>query len=361
MNPEPMQVLFVGGFLGAGKTSLLYRAASLLRGNGRSVGLITNDQAAGLVDTAILQEQNGSLVQEVSGSCFCCNFKGLLNAITTLARQIPSGIILAEPVGSCTDLSATLMQPLKERHVHLARLAPLTVLADPGRLDALLKGEGDAGAYISEKQLDEADVILINKVDLLSPQELKALLEAARARWALSRVMAVSARTGEGIEEWLSYVLSHMGQCGTHLAQVDYDTYAAGEAAYGWLNASYDLSGAGDAADCAPRLLQALSDALAARSAAVGHVKFLIQGKSAQMLGNLTGGAAAQTLRQVGSGLPRMTLTLNARAELSPQALQEAVEQVMAQVFSDFQVTVKELRCLQPGRPNPTYRYDKTV
>ena len=87
-------------------------------------------------------------------------------------------------MGNCTDLSATLMQPLKERHVHLARLAPLTVLADPGRLDALLKGEGDAGAYISEKQLDEADVILINKVDLLSPQELKALLEAARARWA---------------------------------------------------------------------------------------------------------------------------------------------------------------------------------
>ena len=78
-------------------------------------------------------------------------------------------------------------------------------------------------------------------------------------------------------------------------------------------------------------------------------------------MGNLTGGAGAQTLRQVGSGLPRMTLTLNARAELSPQALQEAVEQVMAQVFSDFQVTVKELRCLQPGRPNPTYRYDKTV
>ena len=54
MHMPGSRLLIVGGFLGAGKTSLLYRAAGLLNARGVRAGLITNDQAEGLVDTTFL-------------------------------------------------------------------------------------------------------------------------------------------------------------------------------------------------------------------------------------------------------------------------------------------------------------------
>jgi len=110
---DKTHILFVGGFLGAGKTTLLWRAADVLMKRGMRVGLITNDQAPDLVDTKWLAEK-GLNVREVAGSCFCCNFAGLIYAAEKLLAA-EARVLLAEPVGSCTDLSATILQPLQDR------------------------------------------------------------------------------------------------------------------------------------------------------------------------------------------------------------------------------------------------------
>ena len=172
-------LILVGGFLGAGKTSLLWEVAKRLNEKGHKVGLITNDQASELVDTSFL-ETNNDIVEEVSGSCFCCNFGGFADAISHLQEANNSDIILAEPVGSCTDLSATIMQPLKEKYNEQVNLKQLTVLADPTRLKAVLKDHSNPGDYIIYKQFEEADVILINKVELLSEEELASLVEQTK-------------------------------------------------------------------------------------------------------------------------------------------------------------------------------------
>lgn len=72
--------------------------------DGKRVGLITNDQASELVDTALLS-RNEVKVAEVSGSCFCCNFNGLISAMKQVREEANADVIIAEPVGSCTDLS----------------------------------------------------------------------------------------------------------------------------------------------------------------------------------------------------------------------------------------------------------------
>ena len=106
-------MILIGGFLGAGKTTLLARSAEALAARGRRVGLITNDQAANLVDTELLR-QTGQTVREVSGACFCCAFNKLLYVCDNLIAQSNPDVILGEPVGSCTDLSATVLQPIKK-------------------------------------------------------------------------------------------------------------------------------------------------------------------------------------------------------------------------------------------------------
>lgn len=360
------RIILVGGFLGAGKTTLLAESARKINENGRKVGLITNDQASELVDTAFLECENGTVL-EVSGSCFCCNFNGFSDAITQAAIDKQCEIIIAEPVGSCTDLSATILQPLKDKFKDSLIVAPLTVVVDPERLADILYG-GTSGlhgsaAYIFCKQLEEADIILINKSDLLPQDVLKALMQRTSQEWPLAHVLSISANSGEGVEEWLEEVL-HRIDSGTHLAEVDYDIYAEGEAVLGWLNASFNIEGNEVDRD---KLLYTLIHSLSRRfdqiEAPVGHVKLLMEADGQYVIGNLTGKSDSISIRgRIGLG-NKAKLTLNARVQMSPQELERIVSEELSRVLGDIKIQFKLINsnCLSPGRPDPTYHYDNVI
>ena len=124
--------VMVGGFLGAGKTTAILKMAELLRSRGQRVGLITNDQSFGLVDTAMLGA-HGFPVQEITGGCFCCRFNSLVEASEKLTAEAAPDTFIAEPVGSCTDLKATVDYPLRRIYGQDYAIAPLSVLVDPVR------------------------------------------------------------------------------------------------------------------------------------------------------------------------------------------------------------------------------------
>src|SRR5215216_6296840 len=119
--------IMIGGFLGAGKTTAVAALAQRLTARGLRVGLITNDQGNDLVDTAMLRSR-GFATEEIAGGCFCCRFNSLVEAADRLnAATRPDGFI-AEPVGSCTDLVATVTYPLRRIYGNAFSIAPLTVL-----------------------------------------------------------------------------------------------------------------------------------------------------------------------------------------------------------------------------------------
>jgi len=362
------KLILVGGFLGAGKTTLLAKMASVMTNQGKKVGLITNDQASALVDTVLLEQLGDTKesVEEVSGSCFCCNFPGFRKAVSHMKDDLAADIIIAEPVGSCTDLSATILQPLKKYAEDTLSIAPLSVMVDPKRLTNILdKKTGDlhpSAAYILEKQLDEADIIVINKIDLLTAEELETLKNRAIARWPNTAVFAISAQTGVGVTEWVTDVLAQK-KAGIRLAEVDYDVYAEGEAVLGWLNTSLELKG--KQIDC-DGLLQSLLSSLGSRfdemQASVGHVKALVIANNKVIVGNITGKKDTLQLRGSVGNTDEASLTVNARVEMSPEELKTIVLDEITKACKDG-IEVKEtaLKCLQPGRPNPTYRFDAVV
>lgn len=359
------RIMIVGGFLGAGKTSLLWEGARQLTAKGKRVGLITNDQASELVDTAFLERAN-DVVLEVSGSCFCCNFNGFTDAISQAIAEKHCDVILAEPVGSCTDLSATILQPLKEKFQDSLIVAPLTVLADPEKLSDILdngtSGLHESAAYIFRKQLEEADIILINKTDLLSFDRLESLKQQTSKEWPMARVSSISAKTGAGLEEWLEEV-QERSDAGTHLTQVDYDVYAEGEAVLGWLNACFSLKGNDVNWDT---MFQSLSESLSVHfdssGSAVGHVKLLIEKDGQYAISNLTGKRDTLMIRgAIGSG-KQAKLTINARVQMQPDVLENIVLEELSQVCGDkIESVTMGSKCLSPGRPNPTHRYDHVV
>jgi len=357
---DPTRLILVGGFLGAGKTSLLMSAAELLKKRGIPVGLVTNDQAEGLVDTAFLEE-NGNTVAEVSGSCFCCNFPGFLDAVKSVANRIGGGVTLAEPVGSCTDLSMTILQPLKDKYADVAHTAPLTVLGDPKRLRRNIRDRKIGGNYISSCQFDEADIILISKIDLLSEEELDQLIRDTEDAWPDAKVMAVSTKENRGVAEWLDAVLNET-EAGRNKAEVDYDIYAAGEASYGWLNADFTFGDTPfDYQQAAESLLGILAETFDGRKLEVGHVKFLLDSGRREWIGNLTGMKETAMLRETEHETEGRKLIVNARVETGPFELQNIVLKAVAEAFADAEITGTQIRTLIPGRPDPTYRYERIV
>ena len=221
-----IRFIMVGGFLGAGKTTALGRLAKVYQDRGLKVGVVTNDQATDLVDTNSLRAQ-GLSVGEVAGACFCCNFNELMGTIERLGEAARPDVILAEPVGSCTDLVATVIQPIKQLYDAEFSIAPYAVILKPSHGRKILRGEPGGGfspkaEYILKKQLEEADLVLINRIDEIPRSEADELESLVRAQHPSTPVLRVSAKTGEGFEALVAF-LDQEGDFGRRILDIDYD------------------------------------------------------------------------------------------------------------------------------------------
>lgn len=353
------RIILAGGFLGAGKTTLIWNVAQRLIAKGLKVGLITNDHAPELVDSRLLRLSDLQ-VAEVAGSCFCCNFDGFTQAIRKLQSNVDADVILAEPVGSCADLSATIFNPLKKFYKRELVVSPMTVLADPIRLQDILFG-GNAGlhedaAYIYRKQLEESDVILITKTDTLTAEQTDRLLAMTRQAFPTSLVMTASSRTGVGVAEWVEAV-STSDEAGRKLLDIDYDKYAHGEAVLGWLNGTVRVKAQGADWDALLKdLMQRLCTVIDAEQLRVGHVKVIAECGDTYAVGNITGAADTLQMRGTAGRGDEARLIVNARVETTPEHLDMLVRDVLTAALDGYDQEVQAWRFLQPGRPNPTHR-----
>lgn len=278
-------------------------------------------------------------------------------------------MLVAEPVGSCTDLSATILQPIKDKFRQQFVLTPLSVLVDPARLREVFDGAPgrlhDSAAYIVRKQMEEADIVVINKSDLLSAGQIQSLRAFVARNLPGAEVHCLSALTGEGVDAWLDAVLTG-GLAGRRVVDVDYDTYAEGEAVLGWLNAAIRLEcpDGGDWRRFCVDLMECVQAACRQRCAEIGHVKILLSSGGERYVANLTGLDGEVSARGEMSGRRREAqLIVNARVEMSPGDLEAIVrDRLAAAAGADMAVhIIDHLQSLSPGRPNPTHRYGQVV
>ena len=112
------------------------------------------------------------------------------------------------------------------------QVAPFSVLVDPLRLRESVQSNGkrafpESIFYIFEKQLQEANLIVVNKADAVYPCEMTQLENMLWEHFPNKPVLGISALRGKGVDTWLSFVTQDKpaGQC---IAEVDYDVYAEG-------------------------------------------------------------------------------------------------------------------------------------
>jgi len=329
--------------------------------------LPANDQAANLVDSASLRS-SGSPVGEVAGGCFCCRFSDLVDSIQMVLGCDPD-IVLCESVGSCTDLAATVINPLRLFYREILTLAPFTAVVDPHRAKECVLGESaptfpEEVAYIYRKQLEEADLIALAKVDTIPADEADRIGRSLEQRFGRP-VLRCSPLRGDGIADWADRLLS-AAPSGSHLlADIDYDTYARGEAALGWLNMTAEVTGAPtfEPLSLARGVIEEMRSSCAG-SAEIAHLKVAIGSGAGYTRANLAGtDLLADVQGAEDSRLSEGTMIVNARIAMDPGLLQEAAEHALqsAASRSRARASVTAIRSFRPGYPRPPYRVQEVV
>ncbi|HKX33502.1 MAG TPA: GTP-binding protein [Blastocatellia bacterium] len=359
-----IRFLMIGGFLGAGKTTTLSRLADNYRRRGLRVGLVTNDQATDLVDTHNLRRQ-GFDVQEVPGACFCCRFDDLISTMGRLGQDQTPDVILAEPVGSCTDLVATVVQPLKQLYPDRFEVGPYSVILKPSHGRRILREEEGSGfspkaAYIFRKQLEEADAILLNRIDELASEEAEELTTLVKQVNGEVPILRISARTGQGVEA-LEQLLEQEGNFGRRILDLDYEIYAAGEAELGWLNSSLKLAAPQefDLDELLLELVQSLRGQLAAHGAETAHLKVIGLWEGFFGVANLVSSDSRPELSLPShSRVREADLIVNARVATDPSLLERLVNEAALQAAAarGGQIQFLQTQSFRPGRPVPTHR-----
>lgn len=363
MSEAPLFVM-IGGFLGAGKTTTVGRLAAMYQAQGKNVAIVTNDQATDLVDTNLLRSQ-GFEVGEVAGSCFCCNFDELTGTVARLSKDQLPDVILAEPVGSCTDLVATVLRPLQQVYEVPFRLAPFGVIVKHSHGLRILSGEKRGGfspqaEYIFLKQVEEADFLIINRADQLTPEQISELTRLLNREFPERQILEVSAKTGQGFDT-LFDMLVPSTTAGQRSIDVDYDVYAIGEAELGWLNCQIELSSDQPFLldDFLLAILTEMAQTLADSGFETAHLKAIGMWEGAYAVANLVSSDDVPTLSLASnSQAPKANVVVNARVAVAPEPLTQLVETVVQKVAhqSNLNAQIGSLQSFRPGRPVPTHR-----
>lgn len=353
------------GFLGAGKTTTMISTALELQAQGHKVAVITNDQGVELVDTKLVRSKLDS-VAEVTGGCFCCKFEDLVEALIGLVDTDAVDTVIAEAVGSCTDLQATVVRPLRRYYGEKLVVAPLTTVVDPLRhlaFDrAAQRGEPESDlSYLFRQQLTEADVIAVNKLDTITDDRAAELLEDLAGRFPDATVAGYSATTGAGLGALLDAWQAPATNEDVRL-DIDYDRYASAEAQLAWMNQELDLTAAEASFDVtawAGTVLEELSAWAEDQGAVIGHAKLTVEiadGDFAKL--SLTQAGAAPTCDRPAAAAAAGRAVVNARVACEPDALDQAVTAAVhiADLRHDAHSSTTAPVSFKPSYPRPVHR-----
>ena len=348
-HPTKPWVVLVGGFLGSGKTTLILAAARELQRRGLRSAMVWNDQGEDLVDSRYAA-LSGMRSGEVTGGCFCCRLSQLIDAIEDLRAYAPD-VIFAEPVGSCTDLSATILRPLLE-YSETYQLSPLTVLVDPLRARSMLEADADPDMrFLFDKQLQEADLVCFTKSDLYPDYPVIGLPHARQ----------LSAKSGQGVAAWLNEVLSGAIAGGDQTLEIDYSEYARAEAALAWLNlrAVFEPKSLLSPAMLLGPLLDQLDAALSAEKIPIAHLKAIVTSPTGFLKAAICGNGQEPVVEGDLDASPagKLELLLNLRAVGEPAQVREIVEREIHAL--DVGLTNSAIDCFSPAAPVPERRIAK--
>lgn len=283
---DPMRFMVVSGFLGAGKTTTMIALAEYLNEHFGETAIIANDLGANLVDTNLTQT-SGCNVVEIASGCICYQMDNVVDQLRRLRDRDGAQFVMSDIPGCGVGALDHVYHTLAKAHADEFTLAPFTVITDPERLRMIMPEKADINlpselVYLLKLQLEEADLVVLNKCDLLSEEEIARYLDFLKTAVPDIPVLAISARERIGIAELADFITAHTSSLKNFSVRYDGE-FAEAEAKLTWYNRrAYLKTNSGAAIDMNAVLddmIEAIRMGLIERKRNVPHLKtFAIAG-----------------------------------------------------------------------------------
>ena len=353
--------MLTGGFLGSGKTTAINNACAQLIKENIKVAVITNDQGEQQVDSAFINSF-GIPLREVANSCFCCNYTLLDNHIQNLFEEEQPELIFAESVGSCTDLVSTIAKPFAQYRP--AYDVVISVFADASLLLQLLKGNlsfiKESIRYIFKKQLEEADILVLNKVDLITSEERAFIDSIIYNEYPGKIVLHQNSLLEADIKNWLQTMIQFKATGSRRSLEIDYDLYGEGEAQLAWLDKKISIHSYNhNAIQIAERIARDYHDVILKHQLTIGHLKYFMESDKwkKKLSATMTHNDFNSAIEEGPSDYCYMLI--NARVQTDPSLLRELVYGVIQKIMKEFscKIIIEKSSSFVPAYPRPTHRF----
>ena len=339
----------IGGFLGAGKTTGMMAFADVLREKGMRPAILVNDLGIKNLVDGKFTGTRGYLSREITGDCICYQTENLVEALRHFRDEDGADIIFSDIPGCGIGALDHVYHRLDRDYHGEFELCPFVAVADPERLRVIMPEKADIRLpremdYLFDAQLREAEVILLNKIDLLTEEQTAIYMDFLQTRYPHAAVFAMSAREGTGTAEAAEYLVSHVSSL--PVVDIGYGgpEFVAAEQIMSWYNRQFFVKGDSfDGKEFTARLMDGIRTGLLAAGRNVPHLKAMAETESGEILKvSLTGvDEPLQWDRELTGECHSLKMILNARAVCESDRLDEIMDYALKEAAKQFGLSLK--------------------
>ena len=356
-----MRLYLIGGFLGSGKTTAIFQACNHYLHKHKKVGVITNDQGSILVDSAFINT-TGVPAAEILNGCFCCRFNEFSEELTNLIEEHSPEVIFAEAVGSCADLVATVARPLMASGFQPEIV--VIVFVDACLLFATLEGNAsflnEDVQYIFRKQMEEADILILSKADLLEDGDHEIITSVLETDYPGKKLLFQNSYDESNISNWLFAIENFNPSSERSSLSIDYDIYAKGELSLAWMDEAIVFKSTdGTATTAAFALTQLIYKKMIVAGYPIGHLKFIVDdGQQKEKISYTTINRRMPSMELMDDFSDNTRLIVNARVQATPGEVDSVVRNALDVLKENFSgsILIEQSSVFQPGIPVPVWR-----
>ena len=233
--------MVVSGFLGSGKTTAMIAfSRDIKRRELGSPAVLANDLGAGNIVDAEFCAAAGVMTLPISGGCICYQHENLVGKLHQL-ENAGADVIFSDIPGCGIGALDHVYLELNEKEKDEFELMPFLCIVDPERMKMVMPEQASLNLpeemrFLLDAQMAEADLIVLNKTDTVSEEEVVAITEFITGIYPKTPVMTMSAMKGTGISEVVDYLLDNRSEAVHREIGYGSDEFIAAEEKMSWFN-----------------------------------------------------------------------------------------------------------------------------
>lgn len=231
--------MVVSGFLGAGKTTAMIALSRDIKRRGLgSPAVLANDLGAGNIVDAEFCAAAGVMTLPISGGCICYQHDNLVGKMRQLERA-GADVIFSDIPGCGIGAMDHVYLSLDEEDEF--ELMPFMCIVDPERMRMVMPEQAGLNLpeemrFLLDAQMAEADLIVLNKIDTVSEEDVNEIVSFIKSIYPKTPVMTMSAMKGYGVSDVADYLLSNRSDAVHREIGYGSEEFIAAEEKMSWFN-----------------------------------------------------------------------------------------------------------------------------